>query len=45
LDSIENIEVVKLLIDAVQSWAKAQQMETLVGPFGFFQKKTHRASK
>jgi hypothetical protein len=38
LDSIENIEVIKLLIDAVQSWAKAQQMETLVGPFGFSEK-------
>ncbi|MDI9871199.1 hypothetical protein [Flectobacillus roseus] len=38
LDSIENIEVVKLLIDAVQSWAKNQQMETLVGPFGFSEK-------
>ncbi|MDI9873071.1 hypothetical protein [Flectobacillus rivi] len=38
LDSIENIDVVKLLIDAVQSWAKAQHMETLVGPFGFSEK-------
>ncbi|MGX7689924.1 hypothetical protein ACWA1C_22335 [Flectobacillus roseus] len=38
LDSIENIEVIKLLTDAVQSWAKAQQMETLVGPFGFSEK-------
>lgn len=38
LDSIENIEVVKLLIDSVQSWAKAQHMETLVGPFGFSEK-------
>jgi len=38
LDSIEDIEVVKMLINAVQSWAKNQQMETLVGPFGFSDK-------
>lgn len=38
LDSIEDIEVVKTLINAVQSWAKNQQMETLVGPFGFSDK-------
>ncbi len=35
LDFINDIDVLKALIDNVQTWGKANGMNTIIGPFGF----------
>lgn len=35
IDMIDDIEITKALINAVEVWAKEQQMDTLIGPIGF----------
>jgi hypothetical protein len=38
LDAVDDGEVVAMLLNAVEDWARNQQMNTLVGPFGFSDK-------
>ena len=35
IDMIDDLDVTKALIDAVENWAKSQKMDTLIGPIGF----------